>query len=438
MSLLLSYYGDDFTGSTDVMEALASHGLETVLFTRIPTYEEFAPFAGYPALGVAGISRSQPPQWMDEHLPEVFEWLKSRGARFCHYKVCSTFDSSPAIGSIGRAIEIAQRVFGQPAVPLVVGAPQLGRYTFAGHLFASYRGQSWRIDRHPVMSRHPVTPMDESDLRLHLAKQTSQPVRLASMEMKEPGIHLLDVFDGATQLEAGERLLGLPPEARPFLAGSSGVEYALVQALIRDREILGETDFAELEPVERCLVVSGSVSPTTERQIRYASANGYIGIAANPLRLAGPEGAEEKSRLLVQASRELEQGKSPLIHTALGAASDEGDKLDRIPDGRRRLGQALGQIAGELVRRHRLGRLVLAGGDTSSHALGELDIHALTTRMPLKETPGSPVCLAHSANPAYAGLELAMKGGQIGGDDYFVRLRDGLPFARHRPISGPT
>ena len=31
--LLLSFYGDDFTGSTDVMEALATNGVKTVLFT---------------------------------------------------------------------------------------------------------------------------------------------------------------------------------------------------------------------------------------------------------------------------------------------------------------------------------------------------------------------------------------------------------------------
>jgi uncharacterized protein YgbK (DUF1537 family) len=111
----------------------------------------------------------------------------------------------------------------------------------------------------------------------------------------------------------------------------------------------------------------------------------------------------------------------------MGTASDAGDKLDAIADGRRRLGQALGQIAAELVRRHKLGRLILAGGDSSSHALGELDIHALTTRMPVKETPGSPLCLAHSPDPAYAGLEVAMKGGQIGADDYFVKLKNGLP-----------
>ncbi|WP_119391995.1 four-carbon acid sugar kinase family protein [Taklimakanibacter lacteus] len=426
MSLLLSYYGDDFTGSTDVMEALASNGINTVLFTRLPTQEQFAPFADYPAIGLAGTSRSQPPQWMNEHLPQVFEWLRSLGARLCHYKVCSTFDSSPRVGSIGRAIEIAQSVFGQPAVPLVVGAPQLGRYTFAGHLFARYGGDVWRIDRHPVMSRHPVTPMDEADLRLHLAKQTAQPVHLASGDLREPGIHLIDVFDAATQMEAGERLLALPGEAKPFIVGSSGVEYALVQVLARNGEIAGTADFAPLDPVERCLAVSGSVSPTTERQIRLACANGFTGITADPLKLARQE-VEESAQLTNRASHALAGGESVLIHTAMGSASDKGHELDRIPDGRRRLGRALGKIAGELVRRHRLTRLILAGGDSSSHALGELDIHALTPRLPLPESPGSPVCLAHSADPAYAGLEIAMKGGQIGRDDYFIRLKQGGP-----------
>ena len=71
-------------------------------------------------------------------------------------------------------------------------------------------------------------------------------------------------------------------------------------------------------------------------------------------------------------------------------------------------------------------RAILAGGDTSSHALGELDVFALTTRFPLTATPGSPLCTAASADPKLDGLEIAMKGGQVGGDDYFVALRDGL------------
>ncbi len=52
--LLLSYYGDDLTGSTDVMEALASRGVATVLFIETPTASQRARFPHVRAIGLAG------------------------------------------------------------------------------------------------------------------------------------------------------------------------------------------------------------------------------------------------------------------------------------------------------------------------------------------------------------------------------------------------
>lgn len=412
MNRLLSFYGDDFTGSTDVMEALASHGVETVLFTRLPSPQEFAPFAEYQAAGLAGISRSQPPAWMDEHLPAAFAWLKSLNAQYCHYKVCSTFDSSPRIGSIGRAIDIGLRVFQQERAALIVGAPQLKRYTFAGHLFAAYQGRVYRIDRHPVMSRHPVTPMDESDLLLHLARQSPA------------AVDLIDVHDAATQLAAGQVLLDLPPAARPFVVGSSGVEYALLAALRARAQIVRAAVFAPLAALPRMVVVSGSVSPTTERQIGFALQHGFDAVPVDAVALARRDAGARHSAI-VAALRVLSAGRSPLVHTALGPASDVGAQVENIADGRKHIGEGLGGILKALLEETGLRRAIVAGGDSSSHALGQLDIFALTTRMPLPATPGSPVCTAASANPSLNGLEIALKGGQVGGDDYFVALRDG-------------
>ena len=431
--MLLSYYGDDFTGSTDVMESMSLHGIRTVLFTRIPTAEERSRFQGYDAVGIAGTSRSQTPAWMDEHLPRHFEWLKQLGARFCHYKVCSTFDSAPHVGSIGRAIDIGRRVFGQSITPLVVGAPQLKRYTAFGHLFAGYKGQTYRIDRHPVMSRHPVTPMDEADLRIHLARQTRLPVDLVPLTALDDasvdrvidaakGIVLFDVTDAATQIETGRQLLRLSSRLGPFIAGSSGVDYALVKALAA-----GAASFPALPRVERIIAVSGSCSPTTARQIRHALAHGFTGLHADPLALAGAESDAAVARLSAEAKRLMGEGRSVLVYTALDPELDRGGPLDAIPCGRHRVGQGLGRIARACIEGFGLTRAILAGGDTSSHALGELDVFALTTRFPLTATPGSPLCTAASNDPKLDGLEIAMKGGQVGGDDYFVALRDGLP-----------
>ncbi len=392
MSRLISFYGDDFTGSTDVMEALSTHGVKNILFTRVPTEAEFAPYTDYDALGIAGTSRSQSPEWMDENLPEIFEWLKSTNATFTHYKVCSTFDSSPTIGNIGRAMEIGARIFDQPIVPLIIGAPQLKRYTFAGHLFAGYLGEIWRLDRHPVMSRHPVTPMHESDLRLHLAQQTEMPVQV------------IDVHDAITQQQAGQRLRSERPK---FIVGSSGVEYALVQSLSVQPAV-----FAPVPPVRQMLVISGSVSPTTERQIRHALAHGFTAVELDPQIL-------DVENAITEGNTILQNGGSPLFYTALGPASDKHLTGDRSA-----IGQALGRIAQHCILKHKLPRIVVAGGDTSSHALLELNVLTLETRYPLVATPGSPLCTAKT--PAGHVLEIALKGGQVGGDDYFVALRDGF------------
>jgi uncharacterized protein YgbK (DUF1537 family) len=39
-------------------------------------------------------------------------------------------------------------------------------------------GKIYRIDQHPSMSKHPVTPMNEGDLRIHLGKQTNKKIGL--------------------------------------------------------------------------------------------------------------------------------------------------------------------------------------------------------------------------------------------------------------------
>lgn len=433
--LLLSYYGDDFTGSTDVMEALSSGGIPTVLFTGLPDKQQISRFPNYKAVGIAGISRSQSPNWMDQNLPEIFQWLKDLKARHCHYKTCSTFDSSPGLGSIGRALEIALEVFEQEQAAMVIGAPQLRRYTYFGQLFASYRDKVYRIDRHPVMSKHPVTPMQESDLLVHLAQQTDlhsdcvNPEALAKNTLSNDiddmfdtraRLILLDVFDTLSQQKAGAILDRYKSRLGPFVIGSSGIEYALLNAW-KKNGLAGPVDqTAPIENLERIAVVSGSCSPTTERQIDTALKSGFTGIQVDYEALVSGQGREAAvETALRQASEVLDDGQSPILFTAKGsenlsaATTSTGDAA----------GQALGSILKTLVKRHSLDRVIVAGGDTSSHALSQMDVIALTLRQPIPGTPGSPLCNAHRNDGSI--FELALKGGQIGGDDYFIRLRDG-------------
>jgi uncharacterized protein YgbK (DUF1537 family) len=245
--ILLAYYGDDFTGSTDVLEALTTSGIETVLFTEPPDAALLAKFPNVRAIGVAGNSRTMSPQQMDDRLPGAFASLLAHNPAILHYKVCSTFDSSPQIGSIGRAIEIGCRATETRAVPLVVGSPHLQRFCLFGNLFArsGLDSPAYRLDRHPTMTKHPVTPMTEADLRIHLSHQTALPVRLVNVltldrdpvmttkalqsETNDESIVLFDTLTSEHLARIGKLIWEVHKreEKTLFVAGSSGIESAL-------------------------------------------------------------------------------------------------------------------------------------------------------------------------------------------------------------------
>lgn len=414
---VLAWYGDDFTGSTDVLESVASRGFASVLFLEQPSTEFFARFADYQAFGLAGSSRSQSPEWMSAHLPQAFEWLRGTGAALCHYKVCSTFDSSPRIGSIGCALEIGREVFGSPWVPVLVGAPSLRRYVCFGNLFAAVDGQTHRIDRHPTMSRHPVTPMHEADLRLHLREQMAGGIecmdlldqraadcdaRLAAKLTQAPAAVLFDGMD-EDSLARGGRLLW--ESGMPFVVGSSGVEYALLAYWAR-----AAAPAPKLEPVSQLVVLSGSCSPVTAGQIRHASANGFAMVKLDPAQTVRGEGVEAAVASSLEA---LGRGASVVIHSAAGPD-------DRIALEHNALAEQSGRVLKAVLDRAHTKRVIVAGGDTSSHAGRQLGIQALTYSCPL--APGAPLCRAWSSNPARDGIEIVFKGGQCGGPAFFSEV----------------
>jgi 3-oxoisoapionate kinase len=432
VSLLLTFYGDDFTGSTDAMEALARAGLRSVLFVEAPKPEELAAFRGLDAVGVAGSTRAMRPEELEATLRPAFTRLRQLGAPLTHYKVCSTFDSSPELGSIGRAIEVGRAVFESRFVPLVVGAPRLGRYTAFGHLFArsGLDSPAYRLDRHPTMSRHPATPMDESDLALHLARQTNLPIALLDIfqvELPAPEPEeLLDglVEDGAAvvlvdvlserHLPVAGRLLwrGAEREA-PFAVGSSGVEYALVEHWLALGLCEPARPLQPPRPVDRCVAVSGSASPVNDRQIAYALGHGFEEVALDPERL-------DDEAPVAEAVELLEKGASVILHTARGPDDP------RLRGGRRdagELGDALGRLLAAILAEVELERAIVAGGDTSAAAVRRLGARALEAVA--ASAPGSPVCRVHSPGRPVDGLELVLKGGQVGPTSYYVDTRGG-------------
>lgn len=438
--LLLTYYGDDFTGSTDAMEVMAAAGIPTVLCLEPPTAELLERFPEARCVGLAGSARGRSPEWMETELPKAFASLKQLGAPVLQYKICSTFDSSPTIGSIGKAIDLGMQTAGGRWVPMVVGAPRLKRYQLFGNLFAAIGGDGYRLDRHPTMSRHPVTPMAEADLRVHLRQQTTRPIALVDMVQLQAGmgservaahaaheapVVLIDVLDDATLLAAGQ-LVWEGKGSGVFTASSSGLQYALTAYWRQRGWIPQQTGLPAAMPASVIAAVSGSCSPVTAAQIEWAARNGFTTERVDIWKILRAETAQaEIERVVELACSSVRRGISPIIYSAMGPDDPAVIGFDALArdagrtraDAARLVGTTLAEVMKRLLDRTGLSRVVVAGGDSSGDVASMLGISALTVEAAM--APGAPLCRAISHLPQRDGLEIVLKGGQIGDDSFF-------------------
>jgi uncharacterized protein YgbK (DUF1537 family) len=457
MSLLMTFYGDDFTGSTDALEQLTLAGIRTALFIEPPTPRRLARFKNLQAVGVAGMTRSLAPDAMERQLRPALKALKALGAPHVHYKVCSTFDSSPKIGSIGRVIDIATGIFRAPFVPLLVAAPTLGRYTVFGTHFARFgigsTGAIHRLDRHPSISTHPVTPMTEADLRLHLARQTKKRIQLFDiLKLGSPGSETQSalkkilndgagvvLFDALYQEQLGrigELIDGFASSKQPlFSVGSSGIEMALAAHWQSQRRVtqgpvpIDDGDYAGASGAfprrEQILVGSGSCSAVTMQQIDWALKNGFAEVKLNVAALVDPKNvtaeAETATKLAVGL---LHKRRSVIVHTTRTGADKRAAAVLKNRAARV-LGSALGHVLRGALEQSSVRRLCIAGGDTSGFAARALGIEALEMIGPI--TPGAPLCRAFAPNSPMNEREVVFKGGQVGGESYFGILLRGKP-----------
>jgi len=453
----IGFLADDLTGASDVLARAHAEGLDAVLVLD-PT--RAAQVSG-DVVGIAGPLRSMGVEELATAVRAGVRALLDRGdLDVLLYKVCSTFDSSPTVGSIGRALEVLHEVLpGHGAFPVVPAQPSFGRYTAFSHHFARAAGagveQVHRLDRHPVMAHHPSTPMRESDLRLVLTEQLADPpADLATGGPGLPSLHLpvyadpsgadfrrlwsrlrsssapafvvdaveethLDVV--AQTLAPGAEGLGAQWQGPEVVVGSGGIMAALARA--RRRHAQAETIAAA--PPGRAsgpvLAVSASASSTTNAQLQHAHAAGWASVAVPPEDLAAADriAAGDPPAWLAEAMTHLERGRHVAVHTTLGP----GDPRLRAGGGAgpATVGATIGAVVTTARQRDLTRDVAVLGGDTSSHALLALGVSEL--RVAEQFVPVGPVVATDDASTV-AGCRVLLKGGQVGPVDILTRFAD--------------
>jgi len=426
MTILLGCIADDFTGATDLANTLTRRGMSTVVLFGAPPEGRAVPDAD--AVVIALKSRSIPAQEAVAQSLAALAWLARAGTRQHYFKYCSTFDSTDAgnIGPVTEALLAALKTDFTVACPAF---PTNQRTIYRGHLFVGGLLLSESSMRH-----HPLTPMTDPLLTRVLQRQCEARVGLIPFDAVERGpaaigeaiatlrrsgvkIAIVDALTDAHLVAIGEACADFE-----LLTGGSGLALGLPDNFRRAGLLRGREAGALPRVDGYAAVLAGSCSAATQRQVetlrRHADA-----LAVDPAALAA--GDDVARQALAWAKPRL--GVKPvLIYSTADAAAVEKVQA-RL--GRERAGEmienAMGRIAQGLVG---LGvrRLVVAGGETAGAVVKALGVDGL--RIGEEIDPGVPWTASLGEDP----LALALKSGNFGTDDFFLKAFEKLGTADKR------
>lgn len=418
--MIAGVVADDFTGASDIANALVHGGMRTVLTIGppVPGRDYGAP----DAIVVALKTRSIPASEAVEQSLAALDALRGRGARLTFFKYCSTFDSTDA-GNIGPVADALAARLGADVTLHCPAFPANGRRVFGGYLFVGDVLLS-----ESGMRDHPLTPMRDANLVRVLARQTPHGVGLVDFGIVRSG---RDVIAAALRAAAAgglrhaivdavgdEDLFAIGAAALdaglPLICGGSGIAIGVPQAL-RERGLLttsSATAAALPATPGTAAVLAGSCSRATRAQIARARADEL------PLFDLSRRSFDDPPALVAEALAWAESalGERPIVVVA-------SDTPEGVAANQHRYGaaEAAARVEGTLaaiargLRERGVGRIVVAGGETSGAVVEGLGVDAL--RIGPQIDPGVPWTATFDDPP----LALALKSGNFGSEDFFSR-----------------
>ena len=417
--VLIGCIADDFTGATDLAGMLVKAGFRTVQMIGLPD----GPLpADADAVVIALKSRTAPVGEAISESLAALSYLQGAGARQIYFKYCSTFDSTPD-GNIGPVADALLDALGADFTVVCPAFPANGRTIYKGYLFVGDV-----LLNESGMRDHPLTPMRDASLVRVMRAQTRRKVGLVPHEVVRQGADAIrsrfealrgegvtyavtDALANGDLLALGEACAGLA-----LVTAGSGLALGLAgnfgDALPRD----GAADRLPATGGRRA-VISGSCSVATRRQVAVMQkTHPAFRVLASDLARGGEvvgralDWADgQDGPVLVYATAEPEEVRA--AQAAFGVAQ-AGEMVET----------ALAQIATGLVERG-VGQLIVAGGETSGAVVKALGVTGLTIGPEID--PGVP-WTATLERGARRPLALALKSGNFGTDDFFLKAWDRL------------
>ncbi len=391
---------DDFTGASDIALTVAEAGMSVAQFIGVPTRDVADVDAGVVALK----SRTAPVAEAVEQSLAACDWLLSQGAEQIIFKVCSTFDSTPA-GNIGPVMDALMDRLGETTAIICPAFPENGRSVYMGHLFVNDG-----LLNESGMQDHPLTPMTDPDIRRVMASQTEVAVgHVPFLTVQQGADAITAALAGTTGYaivdairDADLLTIGAAAKGRKLLCGGSGIALGLpanfghATAAPNWQGITGPG-----------VVLSGSCSRATRGQVAEYKAHAPSRELTADAVMAGVDFDELVAWVLAQDVPPLVYSSSdPAVVRAAQDKYGQDTVAHAIEDLFSRLSGAL-KSAG--VR-----RIVVAGGETSGAVVNGTGADVLHIGPRL--AAGVPVCRIDGDVP----VALALKSGNFGGPTFFA------------------
>ncbi len=423
MSIVLGCIGDDYTGSSDLANALTRAGLRTVQTIGLPAAD--LDLSGFDAVVIALKSRSiEPADAVGMALPAQ-DWLRQQGAQHVMFKVCSTFDSTER-GNIGPVMDALRGGDEAPLVLVNSAFPETGRTIYRGNLFVG----DVPLNESPLKD-HPLNPMHDANLVRVLGRQSAARIGLVGLDVVEAGAEAIRArMSELTAEGCGAAIIDcvfdrqLPAIGRaaletPLSVGASGLGIGLAAALIERGAVARSAAVHAPAAIGGPLaMLSGSCSAATLEQVARAESWAQV-LRIDPRQLLSEPA--EVDRILAWAR---EHGPHGPILIASSAAPQAVQAL-QAEFGAEAVGSAvelaMGRIASGLAAAG-LRRLIVAGGETSGAVVNSLGLTAFAIGAEI--APGVPVLRSVGTGQA---MVLALKSGNFGGPDFFADAAAMMP-----------
>lgn len=397
---------DDFTGASDAASFFVKGGMQTVLYSGVPKEEQRD--QDCEAVVIALKTRTQERSAAVEETLRAAHWLKGQGAGQLYIKYCSTFDSTPE-GNIGPILDALMEEYDIPYTILCPALPVNGRVVRGGKLYVN----GVPLHESP-MKDHPLTPMWDSDISLLMKPQSRYScVKIGKQQYalaKETIYEMLEAYgknhshfyvipDYETKEDAAAiaELFG----SLPVLSGGSGILTEL--ALRHGRPVKDSLESPGI-------LLAGSCSEMTRKQIAYAVEHGVAAMKIQPLELLN--GGQTMETLWEFVRRN--PGRDVLFYS-----SDTPEQVKEIQEtGKEQVAELLEQTIAELAKRSveaGYTRIIVAGGETSGAVTRALDFDSYLIGESV--APGVPVMIPRSRKE----IRLVLKSGNFGQEDFFLR-----------------